>query len=140
VSAASIIAKVTRDRIIENWIHPESPRLPMCLKAVPVQAASKEKGKKKAVGRNGKGKGAKKAAAVDAVGMDDEEAQEPVRKRRKLQEFDSETLTEEAESLGVETPIEKDGDELHVMMVEERGSGYPSGKSCFQCTLHVPSC
>ncbi|KAJ9124964.1 hypothetical protein QFC24_002896 [Naganishia onofrii] len=126
VSAASIIAKVTRDRIIENWIHPESPRLPMCLKAVPVQAASKEKGKKKAVGRNGKGKGAKKAAAVDAVGMDDEEAQEPVRKRRKLQEFDSETLTEEAESLGVETPIEKDGDELHVMMVEERGSGYPS--------------
>ncbi|KAJ9104500.1 hypothetical protein QFC21_001996 [Naganishia friedmannii] len=128
VSAASIIAKVTRDRIIENWIHPESPRLPMCLKAVPVEGVPKGKGKKKAVGKNGKGKGAKRAAGTDAVDMDDEEVQEPVRKRQKLQEFDSETVTEEAGSLGVETPIGKDGDDLHVMMCEERGSGYPSGK------------
>ncbi|KAJ9115045.1 hypothetical protein QFC22_005373 [Naganishia vaughanmartiniae] len=128
VSAASIIAKVTRDRIIENWIHPESPRLSMCLKAVPVETASKGKGKNKAVGKTGKGKGAKRSAPVEAADVDDEETQEPVRKRQKLQEFDSETLTEEAESLGVETPTEKEGDELHVRMMEERGSGYPSGK------------
>ncbi|KAJ9108073.1 hypothetical protein QFC19_002538 [Naganishia cerealis] len=133
---ASIIAKVTRDRIIESWIHPESPRLTMCLKAVPMEmVVAKGKGKKKVAGKNGKGKDAKRTASSNVLDMDDEEAksqeaQEPARKRQRLQEFDSETLTE-SESFDALTPSEKDGDELHVRMVEERGSGYPSGKQSF---------
>jgi hypothetical protein len=132
VSAASIIAKVTRDRIVENWIHPESPGLAMCLKEVPVESASDAKGKKKG-GKAAKGKGKKRAAEVDVLCTPEEETesattQEPARKRRKLQEFDSETTLVDAESVETATLEETGEAELQVMMVEERGSGYPSGE------------
>lgn len=126
VSAASIIAKVTRDRIIENWIHPESPALPMCLKAVTIETDTK--GKKKA-SKATKGKGKKKPTASDDMDGDEEEpdtTQEPARKRRKLQEFDSETTLIDSES--PDLPDEGEEAELQIMMVEERGSGYPSGE------------
>ncbi|KAI5454294.1 hypothetical protein NCC49_004352 [Naganishia albida] len=124
VSAASIIAKVTRDRIIENWIHPESPALPMCLKAVTIETDTK--GKKKA-SKATKGKSKKKPTASDDVDGDEEEpetTQEPARKRRKLQEFDSETTLIDSES--PDLPDEGEEAELQIMMVEERGSGYPA--------------
>lgn len=134
VSAASIIAKVTRDRIVENWIHPESPGLEMCWKEVPVESASDAKGKKKG-GKAAKGKGKKRAAESDVVEAQEEEAeslatQEPARKRRKHQEFDSETTLVDSENAEVEASNETGEAELQVMMVEERGSGYPSGEYC----------
>ncbi|GHJ84842.1 hypothetical protein NliqN6_1244 [Naganishia liquefaciens] len=129
VSAASIIAKVTRDRIVENWIHPESPGLKLCLKAVAEQSTSDGKGKK-TVGKALKGKGKQRAADEDTLdGKEDVEsgsAQGPARKRRKLREFDSETTLVDSESPDVEASEETGEAELKVTMVEERGSGYPS--------------
>lgn len=130
VSAASIIAKVTRDRIVENWIHPESPGLKMCLKAVPEEPASDSKGKKKTA-KALKGKGKKRAAEVDVLEgqeeAEDANTPEPARKRRKLQEFDSETTLVDSETQDDGVSEETKETELEVTMIEERGSGYPSG-------------
>jgi hypothetical protein len=106
----------------------------MCLKAVPIEADTK--GKKKA-GKAAKGKGKKKWSASDV--MDEPEAesiQEPAHKRRKLQEFDSESTLIDSESPDI--PDEAEEAELQVMMVEERGSGYPSG--AFMQSVFAASC
>lgn len=97
----------------------------MCLKAIPVETVTK--GKKKGA-KATKGKGKKKASASEVVEADEEESeatQEPARKRRKLQEFDSESTLIDSESPDLLDEAEEA--ELQVMMVEERGSGYPSG-------------
>lgn len=104
----------------------------MCLKEVPVESASDAKAKKKG-GKAAKGKGKKKAAEADVLDTPEEETesvttQEPARKRRKLQEFDSETTLVDTESVETATPDETGEAELQMMMVEERGSGYPSGR------------
>lgn len=130
VSAASIIAKVTRDRIVENWIHPESPGLRMFLKAVPDESASGGNGKMK-TGKAVKSKGKKRAAEIDVLEgqeeAEDANTQEPARKRRKLQDFDSETTLVDSETRHDEVSEETTEAKLEVTMIEERGSGYPSG-------------
>jgi outer membrane protein OmpA-like peptidoglycan-associated protein len=99
----------------------------MCLKAVPAEANTK--GKKKG-GKATKGKGKKKAMASEVMEADEEDTeatQEPARKRRKLQEFDSESTLIDSENPDLEGDAGEA--ELQLIMVEERGSGYPSGMS-----------
>lgn len=112
----------------------------MCLQAVPIERASDGKGKKKGT-KATKGKGKKKAsdsAVLEAEEEETEATQEPARKRRKLQEFDSETTLVDTESTDVPTPSEAGEAELQVTMVEERGSGYPSGGSIASSVASLP--
>lgn len=104
VGAASIAAKVTRDRLVEHWIHPEGAKLPrVCLRAVREESDAEE---------DAAGAGTKRKRKAAAGGG---------KKRRKVEEAEDErrALVESAESSrGREEAAEE----------EEMGSGYPGGE------------
>lgn len=103
VGAASIAAKVTRDRLVEHWIHPEGAKLPrVCLRAVREESADAEE--------DAAGAGTKRKRKAAPGGG---------KKRRKVEEAEDEglALVVSAESSG----------EREEVAEEEMGSGYPGG-------------
>jgi len=149
VGAASIIAKVTRDRWMESWLHPEGARVEKLTEVKIDIKGEKSKGKGKAKGRATKRKGKATAEMVEDDGGDTEPDEadglddRPRKKRRMLAGQDSEGLIsgmlEQDADLEAVNSAEwrEDDDDPKVIVREERGSGYPSG-GCSQSTLFIP--
>jgi hypothetical protein len=146
VGAASIIAKVTRDRWMESWLHPEGHRVEKLSEVKIDVKGEKSKGKGKAKGKATKRKGKATAEIAEDEGGDTEpdEADDlddrPRKKRRMLAGQDSEGLisgmleqNNDLEELN-STERREEEDDPKVIMREERGSGYPSG----ECTHSGP--
>lgn len=118
VGAASIVAKVTRDRWVEGWLHPEGDGLKRTLIPVQVGGAVAKTSKGKAGPR--KSKKQQDTSGSGSRGQETEREGSPTSNepRNKRQKLNDEAQDEDARS-----------DEPVFEMREAMGSGYPSGES-----------